>query len=150
VLRHANAAGIPDWTYPTVNSVSVAGALDPVLSEDEAMVQQFLHYGLPAAQTPASNAPATTSSNSAAAGSSPTSPSITSSPSRVSGGTASAVSLALKLISASSGAGLEASGASPLTTTPADQVQVDSSSYYDGAYVPPGLQPGQVPQRCPA
>ncbi len=150
VLRHANAAGIPDWTYPTANSVSVAGALDPVPSEDEAMVQQFLHYGLPAAQSPASNTPATTSSNSAPASSSPTGPSTISSSGGVSGGTAGAVSLALKLISASSAAGLEASGASPLTTTPADQVQVDSSSYYDGAYVPPGLQPGQVPQKCPA
>ena len=150
VLRHANAAGIPDWTYPTANSVSVAGALDPVPSEDEAMVQQFLHYGLPAAQSPASNTPATTSSNSAPASSSPTGPSTIGSSGGVSGGTAGAVSLALKLISASSAAGLEASGASPLTTTPADQVQVDSSSYYDGAYVPPGLQPGQVPQKCPA
>ena len=29
VLRHANAAGIPDWTYPTVNSYDVPGALAP-------------------------------------------------------------------------------------------------------------------------
>ncbi len=45
VLRHANAAGIPDWTYPTVNSYEVPGALDPVPSEDQAMVKQFLDYG---------------------------------------------------------------------------------------------------------
>ena len=49
VLRHANAAGIPEWTYPTVNSTEVPGALDPVPSEDQQMVQQFLSYGLPAA-----------------------------------------------------------------------------------------------------
>ncbi len=29
VLRHANAAGIPEWTYPTVNSVEVAGPSTP-------------------------------------------------------------------------------------------------------------------------
>src|SRR5580658_2240502 len=49
VLRHANAAGIPEWTYPTVNSTEVPGALDPVPSEDQQMVQQFLSYGVPAA-----------------------------------------------------------------------------------------------------
>ena len=48
VLRHANAAGIPDWTYPTVNSYEVPGALDPVPSEDQAMLKQFLDYGMPA------------------------------------------------------------------------------------------------------
>jgi LCP family protein required for cell wall assembly len=141
VLRHANAAGIPDWTYPTVNSVSVAGALDPVPSEDQAMVDQFLHYGLPATQAPASGSPSTTASSSATGGSSAA---------VAHGAEGVAVSLALKLISATSATGLEASGTSPLTTTPADQVQVDSSSYYEGAYVPPGLQPGQVPPRCPA
>ncbi|HXW79685.1 MAG TPA: LCP family protein, partial [Acidimicrobiales bacterium] len=65
VLRHANAAGIPDWTYPTVNSVSVAGALDPDPSADQAMVQQFLQYGLPASQAPTGSSPATTASSSA-------------------------------------------------------------------------------------
>ena len=153
VFRHANAAGIPDWTYPTVNSVEVAGALDPVPSEDQAMVQQFLHYGLPATQSPASTSPATTASSSAAATSATASSAASGSSPAVPGGTApAAVSLALKLISVSSPTGLEASGTSgtsSLTTTPADQVQLDSSSYYEGAYVPPGLQPGQVPPKCP-
>ncbi len=33
--------------------------------------------------------------------------------------------------------------------TSAPPVSPDSSSYYQGEYVPPGLQPGQVPERCP-
>ena len=48
MLRHANAAGIPDWTYPTVNSYDVPGALAPASAEDQAMVKQFLGYGMPA------------------------------------------------------------------------------------------------------
>ena len=59
VLRHANAAGIPEWTYPTVNSVEVPGALDPVPAADEQMVQQFLNYGLPPAKTASGPASAT-------------------------------------------------------------------------------------------
>ena len=120
VLRHANAAGIPDWTYPTVNSWEVAGALDPAPPQDQAMVKQFLDYGLPA----------TTSAST-------TKGHLT-------------FSLAAKVFSAA-GAGLEAAGAAnPVTTTPASQVQTGSSSYYEGQYVPPGLQPGQVPEKCPS
>ncbi|HTT88187.1 MAG TPA: LCP family protein [Acidimicrobiales bacterium] len=124
VLRHANAAGIPDWTYPTVNSYSVPGALDPVPSEDQAMVKQFLSYGMPA----------TTSA-------------LTTSGKKVN------FSLAAKVFGALGAAGpsLEAAGASsPLITTPASQIETDSSSYYEGEYVPPGLQPGQVPEKCPS
>jgi len=33
VLRHANAAGIPEWTYPTVNSTEVPAPLTPLPSE---------------------------------------------------------------------------------------------------------------------
>jgi hypothetical protein len=48
------------------------------------------------------------------------------------------------------------SGTSPSTTTtiasPAyagtQTVNPDSSSVYNGIYVPPGLQPGQIPQTC--
>jgi polyisoprenyl-teichoic acid--peptidoglycan teichoic acid transferase len=119
VLRHANAAGIPDWTYPTVNSAEVAGALDPVPSEDQAMVKQFLDYGLPA----------TTAKTSATANGS--------------------FALAAKIFSASGPTLAAASAPSPLVTTPASQIEVDSSSYYEGQYVPPGLQPGQVPEKCP-
>jgi polyisoprenyl-teichoic acid--peptidoglycan teichoic acid transferase len=114
VLRHANAAGIPDWTYPTANSYVVPGALDPVPSEDQAMVKQFLDYGMPA----------TTSA-------------VTRSGSKVT------FSLAAKVLDA-------AAATSPLITTPASQIEVDSSSYYEGHYIPPGLQPGQVPPTCPS
>ena len=56
VVRHANAAGIPEWTYPTVNSTAVPGALDPVPSADQQMVQQFLSYGLPPVKSATANA----------------------------------------------------------------------------------------------
>ena len=69
VLRHADAAGIPEWTYPTVNSTEVPGALDPVPSEDQQMVQQFLSYGLPPVKTAGGTAgttgPAATTSTAA-------------------------------------------------------------------------------------
>jgi len=120
VLRHANAAGIPDWTYPTVNSYEVPGALDPVPYQDQAMVKQFLGYGIPA----------TTSS--------------------VVGTAKPTFSLAAKVFSAAGPNGSAAGTASPLNTTPASQIQPDSSSYYQGEYVPPGLEPGQVPEKCPS
>ncbi|HUB70395.1 MAG TPA: LCP family protein [Acidimicrobiales bacterium] len=55
-LRHTNVAGIPNWTYPTVNSTSVPGALgpDPVL--DQQVVGEFLGYGMPAVHTTATAA----------------------------------------------------------------------------------------------
>lgn len=62
-LRHTNAAGIPDWTYPNVNSTSVPGALDTVPSADQAMVHAFLTYGLP----PNINTTTTTNSTSSRA-----------------------------------------------------------------------------------
>lgn len=115
VLRHANAAGIPDWTYPTVNSYYVPGALDPDTSADQAMVHQFLTYGLPS----------TTSAQ-------------TTSGHRVT------FSLASKVLDAAS------APADPLVTTPANQIQPGSSSYYQGQYIPPGLEPGQTPEKCPS
>jgi LCP family protein required for cell wall assembly len=121
VLRHANAAGIPDWTYPTVNSYDVPGALDPLPSEDQAMVKQFLTYGMPST----TSAVTTT-------------------------GSTIRFSLAAKVLDAV-GPVQEAAGAtSSLNTTAPSQVQPDSSSYYEGEYVPPGLEPGQVPEKCPS
>ena len=38
---------------------------------------------------------------------------------------------------------------SPPSSVPPPAVAADSSSYYRGQYVPPGLQPGQVPESCP-
>ena len=46
-MRHSNVAGIPNWTYPTVNSTAVPGALDAVPSADQQVVNQFLSYGIP-------------------------------------------------------------------------------------------------------
>lgn len=63
-FRHADVNGIPTWTYPSVNSVVVPGALDPVPSQDQAMVQQFLNYGLPSG----AGSPTTSTSVSSAAG----------------------------------------------------------------------------------
>ena len=57
-LRHTNAAAIPQWTYPAVNSAAVPGALDPVPAEDQQVVKQFLSYGLPAAKPAARTAAA--------------------------------------------------------------------------------------------
>jgi LCP family protein required for cell wall assembly len=34
------------------------------------------------------------------------------------------------------------------TTVPLSQVPADSSTYYNGHYIPPGLQPGEIPQTC--
>ncbi|HYA45627.1 MAG TPA: LCP family protein, partial [Acidimicrobiales bacterium] len=98
-LRHANVVGIPTWTYPTVNSTAVPGALDPVPSEDQRVISEFMSYGLPAKS--AADPPAARSDPPAAR------------------------------------------SAPPVTATP------DSSSYYEGRYIPPGLQPGQVPEVCP-
>ncbi len=121
VLRHANAAGIPDWTYPTVNSYDVPGALAPASAEDEAMVKQFLGYGMPATTSAATT-----------------------------GGHSLTFSLAAKVLDAA-GPGQEAAGVpNALNTTPASQVETDSSSYYEGQYVPPGLEPGHVPPKCPS
>jgi hypothetical protein len=121
VLRHANAAGIPDWTYPTVNSYDVPGALAPATAADQAMVKQFLGYGMPATTSAVTR-----------------------------GGHNLTFSLAAQVFDAA-GPSQEAAGApNALNTTPASQVETDSSSYYEGQYVPPGLQPGQTPQKCPS
>jgi polyisoprenyl-teichoic acid--peptidoglycan teichoic acid transferase len=138
VLRHANAAGIPEWTYPTVNSTEVPGALDPVPSEDQQMVQQFLSYGLPAATA------------GAAAGT--TSPAATTNTAAVGlGRSGSLTAPGRAVLAAWLEASTQATGApaGPLATTPASEVTPDGSSFYDGQYIPPGLQPGQVPENCP-
>ncbi|HTV12090.1 MAG TPA: LCP family protein [Acidimicrobiales bacterium] len=46
-MSHANVSGIPNWTYPTVNSAAVPGALDAVPSLDQAVVSEWLDYGEP-------------------------------------------------------------------------------------------------------
>ncbi|HUC13148.1 MAG TPA: LCP family protein [Acidimicrobiales bacterium] len=138
VLRHANAAGIPEWTYPTVNSTEVPGALDPAPSEDQQMVQQFLSYGLPAATeggTAGTTSPAATTSAAAVA----------------LGRRGSLTAPGRAVLTAWLEAGTEATGApaGALATTPPSEVAPDASSFYGGRYIPPGLQPGQTPEKCP-
>jgi LCP family protein required for cell wall assembly len=139
VLRHANAAGIPEWTYPTVNSSEVSGALDPVQPEDQQMVQQFLSYGLPSAPaggTAGTASPAATTSSAAVDPGRPGS--LAAPPGRA-------------VLTAWLEAGAEAAGAptGALATTPPSEVAPDASSFYHGQYVPPGLEPGQAPEKCP-
>jgi LCP family protein required for cell wall assembly len=134
VLRHANAAGIPEWTYPTVNSVEVPGALDPVPPADQQMVQQFLSYGLPPSKTAVGAvAPTSTAAISMRPVQGPMAPVDTVLTDWLEVGSAA--------VSAPSGA---------LATTPPSEVATDSSSFYDGQYIPPGLPPGQVPPPCPS
>jgi LCP family protein required for cell wall assembly len=139
VLRHADAAGIPEWTYPTVNSTEVPGALDPVPSEDQQMVQEFLSYGLPAVKT-------------AGATAGTTSPAATTSTAAVGlGRPGSLAAPAQAVLTSWLEAGTEAAGApaGAPATTPPSEVAPDASSFYGGQYIPPGLQPGQVPPKCP-
>lgn len=207
-LRHVHATGIPNWTYPTVNSTAVPGALDPVPSLDQQMVRQFLSYGLPATAprttTTARVNPSQTwvkvlngsgtngqAASAAAAlkaagykisgtGNAKSFTYATSIVQYGAGELARAKTLAVKigggasldevsslspghlvLITGASfsallgtSAGAQAAGSPPATTastapTNAPPVAPDSSSYYHGQYVPPGLQPGQVPETCP-
>jgi LCP family protein required for cell wall assembly len=137
VLRHANAAGIPEWTYPTVNSTEVPGALDPVPSEDQQMVQQFLSYGLPAIGATAGTGPATTTGT------------VVVGMGRPGASTASGRAVLLtEWLEAGSGATSAPAGV--LATTPPSEVAPDASSFYHGQYIPPGLQPGQAPEKCPS
>ncbi len=226
-FRSANLTTIPSYTYPTVNSVSVPGALDPETQQGTAVIQQWLDVGQ-TAPTPKAPAKAPTS---------PAQPTITVNPASVKievlngsgvGGQAARAgqdltglgysttvsgdapnfglatneieyapdSLAaakqlqsqlvggasliedaaltptvynLELItgqsyngvigatgSASSAAtGTETTAPAATTTTVASPayagtqtVNPDSSSVYDGVYIPPGLSPGQTPQTC--
>lgn len=207
-MRRANASGIPNWTYPTVNSTAVPGALDPESSLDQEVVQEFLNYGMPkqtatqaaggssapqlsavkvevlngsgvsgqagraAASLRADGFDITSTGNAAAFTYS--SNVIEYGPdgvaaakllqAKVGGGTTlqedpslSGDHLVLVTGQAFSGASSVAAGPVNAQLTfavpPADEtagpVQPDSSSYYHGQYVPPGLQPGQVPKACP-
>jgi polyisoprenyl-teichoic acid--peptidoglycan teichoic acid transferase len=214
-FRSANLSTIPSYTYPTVNSTAVPGALDPQTQQGQAVIQQWLSVGQPAPKVSSPAAPAAK-------------PVITVNPSSVSiqiengsgvGGQAGQAgqdltslgynttvsgdapnfglatteieyapdSLAaakqvqsqlvggatlvqdraltptpynLAVITGSSYNGVVGStGVSSSSTTtsttavsPAyggtQTVSADSSSVYDGVYIPPGLEPGQIPQTC--
>jgi polyisoprenyl-teichoic acid--peptidoglycan teichoic acid transferase len=212
-FRSADLTTIPSYTYPTVNSTQVPGALDPDTQQGQAVVQQWLNVGQPA--------PAPTSPTPSHA------PVITVNPASVSvevvngsgvGGQAAQagqdltslgykatvsgdapnfglatteVEYAPDSLAAAKQLQSQLSGSSTLvldnsltpttynlelvtgqnyhgvigtSTAPAAQatttsvgspaysgtatVNPDSSSVYKGAYIPPGLQPGQVPQTC--
>ena len=208
-LRRANASGIPNWTYPTVNSAVVAGALDPQPSLDQAVVQEFLSYGMPKQTTAQAvqgaspvlgpstvdvevlNGSGVSGQAGRAAGALRADGfKVTSTGNAASfahtanvieygaGGTAAARLLQarigggatmqevpslsgdhLVLVTGHSFSGISSAAAGHVraeltfAVPPADQVsgpvQPGSSSYYDGRYVPPGLQPGQTPKTCP-
>lgn len=145
-FRHTDVSGIANWTYPTVNSVEVPGALDPVPSADQAMVQQFLNYGLP------SDAPSSsTTTSSTAADAAAVTPASTAD---------ATLSLAMDVWADATppadSANVAAAAPSGNTTTPQglttpnSEISPDSSSFYDGQYIPPGREPGQVPETCPS
>ncbi len=97
------------------------------------MVQQFLSYGLPPA--PATAGPASPAGTAAVSTHRAPGP-----PGAVNAVLTDWLEVGSLALSAPSGA---------LATTPASEVAPSSSSFYDGQYVPPGLQPGHVPPRCP-
>jgi LCP family protein required for cell wall assembly len=61
-FRSADLSTIPSYTYPTVNSTAVPGALDALTQQGQAVIQQWLDAG----QTPASPPAQKPSSNSSA------------------------------------------------------------------------------------
>jgi LCP family protein required for cell wall assembly len=97
-FRNGNLASIPSYTFPTVNSASVPGALDPEEAQGQQVIRRWLEVGQQAPSGTARAAPPTTVVTPAQSG------------------TAS--------------------------------VDPASSSFYEGVYVPPGLQRGQLPQTC--
>jgi LCP family protein required for cell wall assembly len=216
--RSANLSTIPSYTYPTQNSQAVPGALDPLTQPGQAMIQQWLGVGQPAAApsspSTSSGAPPTTVvapssvqievlNGSGVGGQAGTvgtelsdlgyrvtvsgdAPSFGLSSTQIEyapDSLAAAKQLQAQITGASTlvedraltpspynieivtgqsfsgvkGAGPSTSQATAATTTttvasPAyagtATVNADSSSVYDGVYVPPGLVPGQVPQTC--
>jgi LCP family protein required for cell wall assembly len=211
-LRHSNVSGVPTWTYPTVNSTEVPGALDPVPSEDEQVLHAFLTYGAPKASTTTTTGPALARSaiSISVLNGSGTADQATQAANALraagfevrSTGDASAFNYTQSVIeygpdgsaaarivqkTVPGGAtlqevtsltgndlvlvtgrsyggtttmqaaapvpatGLVLAVATRLTGTVAPApVSTDSSSYYDGRYIPPGLEPGQVPETCPS
>ena len=220
-FRSANLTTIPSYTYPTVNSVSVAGALDPDTQQGAAVIQQWLDVGQPAPKpAPASSSagPATITVNPAGvkveivngsgvggqagvagqdlsglgysttvSGDAPnfglSASEIEYAPdslaaakqlqSQLVGGATLVEDSALTptvynlelvtgrgftgVVGSSGAQSASVPATAPATTTtvaasPAyagtQTVSPDSSSVFEGAYIPPGLAPGQVPQTC--
>lgn len=63
-FHHASLNNVPSYTYPTVNSTSVPGALDPQVAQGKQMIQEWLSIGTPPpakqSSTTASSPPTTT------------------------------------------------------------------------------------------
>jgi LCP family protein required for cell wall assembly len=204
--RTADLSNVPSWTYPTVNSQEVSGALDTAPGQDAQVVQQWLNVGNPPPPAPKpTTSPPTTTVNPASvsievqngtgnSGQAVTAvgdlqqAGYTASTSSVSGGnrnTGNVIDYApdslaaakqlqsqlkggaslqedssltpspynLRLITGQNYNGLASgnSGTAPPSNAPnaaPAPVSPDSSSFYNGVYVPPGLSPGQVPQTC--
>jgi LytR cell envelope-related transcriptional attenuator len=214
-FRSADVSTIPSYTYPTVNSTSVPGALDPETQAGAGVIQQWLDVGQAAssthAATPPTHSPPKITVNPASvsvaiengsgvggqaaqagqdlsslgyrttvSGDAPSFGLVTSQVEYAPDSLAAAKQLQsqlvggatliedggltstpynLELVTGQSYAGLVGASASPLpattTTTigsPAysgtQTVDPASSSIFDGVYIPPGLQPGQVPKTC--
>ena len=214
-FRSANLSTIPSYTYPTVNSTSVPGALDAQTQQGQAVIAQWLSVGqtVPQPSSPASPAakpvitvnPASVSVQiengsgvggqaaeagqdlaglgykTTVSGDAPnfglTTTEIEYAPdslaaakqvqSQLAGGATLSADRALTptpynllVITGSDYKGVvgapHASASNTTSTTtiasPAyagtQTVNPDSSSLYDGVYIPPGLQPGQIPQTC--
>jgi len=213
-FRSANLSTLPAYTYPTVNSTQVSGALDPETQQGQSVIQQWLDVGQPAPSTTskaASKPPVITISPStvniavengsgvggqaaragqdlsglgyhtAVSGDAPNFGLSTTKIEYAPDSVAAAKQLQAQLVGGASlvedpalvptvynlevvtgqsyngviTTGSSAIAAAPTTTTIASPaysgtatVNPDSSSVYNGVYIPPGLQPGQVPQTC--
>lgn len=218
-FRSANLSTIPSYTYPTMNSLEVPGALDPETQQGDAVIQQWLDVGQPAPTQPkaaAAASPVAITVNPATvkvevlngsgvggqaglagqdlsglgysttvSGDAPNFGLATSEieyapdslaaaeqlKSQLVGGATlvedralTPTAFNLELITGQSFAGVAGSSASPATAAPAtsttttvpaspsyggtQSVTPDSSSVFDGVYIPPGLSPGQTPQTC--
>lgn len=214
-FHSANLSTLPSYTYPTVNSTSVPGALDPDTQQGQAVIQQWLDVGQTAAapaKSPAKAAQPVITVNPSSvrievengsgvgnqagaagqalaglgykttvSGDAPnfglTTTEIEYTPdslaaakqvqSQLVGGATLIKDSALTptiynldLVTGQSfqgviGSSSPATPPAPTTTVVASPAYIgtqtvnpDSSSVYDGVYIPPGLQAGQVPQTC--
>jgi LCP family protein required for cell wall assembly len=222
-FRSANLSTIPSYTYPTINSVAVPGALDPQTQQGAGVIQQWLNVGqppAPPARAAASQAPAPITVNPASvnievlngsgiggqaglagqdlsqlgyrasvSGDAPNfglstteieyAPDSLAAARQLQGQLIGGATLIrdpaltptvynLELVTGQNFAGVKgpaaSTGGSTGTTPPTSSattttvasaayggtqtVNPDSSSVYNGVYIPPGLTPGQTPQTC--